>query len=145
MPTGVSDVGYKIEKKLCTLRAQFLFLQLRLKKKHTHDADEAKAKYDNDIQKLEDEKEGIISESREKGYREYAQIVANAKVEAGSIIEDAKKTAQIESERQRRIYEAEITDMVVNAASKIAAGSHSEQQDNELYNRFIDEAGDEEK
>ena len=35
--------------------------------------------------------------------------------------------------------------MVVNAASKIAAGSHSEQQDSELYNRFIDEAGDEEK
>ena len=111
----------------------------------SHDADEAKAKYDNDIQKLEDEKEGIISESREKGYHEYAQIIANAKVEAGSIIDDAKKTAQIESERQRRIYEAEITDMVVNAASKIAAGSHSEQQDNELYNRFIDEAGDEDK
>ena len=36
----------------------------------SHDADEAKAKYDDDIQKLEDEKESIISESREKGYHE---------------------------------------------------------------------------
>ncbi len=113
--------------------------------KKSSDADAAKAKYDADVRKLEEEKENIISESREKGYHEYAQIVANAKVEAGTIIEDAKKTAKLESERQRRIYEAEITEMVVSAASKIAAGSHSEQQDSELYNRFIDEAGDEEK
>ena len=91
------------------------------------------------------EKPSVAKAFGEALAHEYAQIVANAKVEAGNIIEDAKKTAKLESERQRRIYEAEITDMVVSAASKIAAGSHSEQQDNELYNRFIDEAGDEEK
>lgn len=112
--------------------------------KKSRDASAAKAKYDGNIQKLEEEKENILIESREKGYQEYAQIVAKAKVEAGGIIDDARKAAKIESERQRRVYEAEITEMVVDAASKIAAASHSEQQDSELYNKFIDEAGDEE-
>ena len=47
----------------------------------------------------------------------------------------------MENERKRTAFEAELTDMVLDAASRISAGVHSESFDRDLYERFI-EAGE---
>lgn len=105
-------------------------------------ADLSKAEYESNLSKLNDEREALLTESKEKGYKEYSKIVANAKIEADSILDDAVKDAASEKKRQKKIYESELTEMVVSAASKISAASHSEESDRELYNRFINEAED---
>ena len=57
------------------------------------------------------------------------------------IITEAKHNAEAESERVKETYAAQLADMVVDAASKIAATKHSTEEDMELYEKFINEAG----
>ena len=87
------------------------------------EAEEMKAKYEGD-----------------KGYHEYENIIANANKKASEILEDARRDAKLENQKQRAQFEAEITDMVLSAASKISATAHTVQTDRELYDRFIEEA-----
>ncbi len=109
--------------------------------KKLQDADAAKAKYEDSVKQVELEKEKILSDTREKANEEYNNIISKARSDSEAMVEKAKKDAAIEADRQKKAYEAELTDMVVDAASRIAAGSHSEAMDLELYDRFISEAG----
>ena len=104
------------------------------------EAEEMKAKYEGDRKALDAQKSQVIQDARDKGYHEYENIIANANKKASEILEDARRDAKLENQKQRAQFEAEITDMVLSAASKISATAHTVQTDRELYDRFIEEA-----
>ena len=106
----------------------------------TKKALETKKEYEDKIALADEEKEQILADIKKQGYDEYDRIVNDAKKKGEKIITEAKHNAEVENERAKEVYAAQLTDMVIDAASKIAATKHSTQDDRELYDKFINEA-----
>ena len=102
---------------------------------------EAKKDYEDKIAHVDEEKEHILADIKKQGYAEYERIVGDARKKGDQIIVEAKHNAEVENERAKEVYAAQLTDMVIDAASKIAATKHSAADDKELYDKFINEAG----
>ena len=100
-----------------------------------------KKEYEDKIANVDEEKEQILADIKKQGYAEYERIIGEAKKKGDKIIVEAKHNAEVENERAKEVYAAQLTDMVIDAASKIAATKHSAADDKELYDKFINEAG----
>ena len=100
-----------------------------------------KKEYEDRIALADEEKEQILADIKKQGYDEYERIVGDAKKRGEQIITEARHNAEVENERAKEVYAAELTDMVIDAASKMAATKHSTADDMELYEKFISEAG----
>nr|WP_297765125.1 ATP synthase F0 subunit B [uncultured Butyrivibrio sp.] len=107
----------------------------------TQKALDTKKEYEEKIALADEEKEQILADIKKQGYDEYERIVSDAKKKGEQIIIEAKHNAEVENERAKEVYAAQITDMVIDAATKIAATKHSATDDRELYDKFIIEAG----
>lgn len=105
-------------------------------------AAELKREYEDKLSVQEAEKDKVMSEAREKGYAQYNEIITNAHKEADTIIEEARVHAKADAERERAKYLAELSDVVIDAAAKIAANSHTAEGDSSLYDAFIENAFD---
>ena len=108
--------------------------------KAIEEARAAKKEYEQKIALADEEKVQILSDIKKKGYEEYERIVTDARKKGDEIITEAKYTAKVEAQRAKAAYSAELKDMVIEAATKIAASKHSDADDAELYDKFIDEA-----
>ena len=102
---------------------------------------ETKKEYEQRIALADEEKEQILADIKKQGYDEYERIVGDARKKGEQIITEARHNAEVENDRAKEVYAAELTDMVIDAASKIAATKHSTADDRELYEKFISEAG----
>ncbi|MDC7293938.1 MULTISPECIES: ATP synthase F0 subunit B [unclassified Butyrivibrio] len=105
------------------------------------EAKKTKAEYLQRIELADEEKEQILADIKKQGYDEYERIVNDARRKGEQIVTEAKHNAEVENERVKEVYAAQLADMVVEAASKIAATKHSTENDRELYDKFISEAG----
>ncbi len=105
------------------------------------EAKKTKAEYLQRIELADEEKEQILADIKKQGYDEYERIVNDARRKGEQIVTEAKHNAEVENERAKEVYAAQLADMVVEAASKIAATKHSTENDRELYDKFISEAG----
>ena len=106
----------------------------------TQKALDTKKEYEEKIALADEEKEQILADIKKQGYDEYERIVNDAKKKGEQIITEAKHNAEVENERAKEIYAAQLTDMVLDAASEIAETNHSTQGDREVYDKFINEA-----
>ncbi|AOZ96605.1 ATP synthase F0 subunit B [Butyrivibrio hungatei] len=140
---------YFIAKKFLFQRIDNIFMQrkeevdeaTKAADKATQEAINTKKEYEKKIELADEEKEQILSDIKKQGYDEYERIVNDAKKKGEQILIEAKHNAEVENERAKEVYAAQLTDMVIDAASKIAATKHSTQDDLELYDKFISEAG----
>ncbi|MCR5672018.1 MAG: F0F1 ATP synthase subunit B [Butyrivibrio sp.] len=105
------------------------------------EAQNTKREYEEKITLAEEEKEQILSDIKKQGYEEYDKIILSAKQKSEQIVTEARHNAEVEERRAKEALAMELTDVVVDAASKIAATKHSTADDIELYNKFINEAG----
>ena len=104
------------------------------------EAKRTKAEYEQRIELADEEKEQILADIKKQGYDEYERIIDDARKKGEQIITEAKHNAEVEAYRSRDKFAADIKDMVIDAASKIAATKHSSEDDSNLYDKFIDEA-----
>ncbi len=109
--------------------------------KAIEEARAVKKEYEEKISMADEQKEQIFADIKKQGYEEYDRIVSDARKKSDMIIVEAKHNAEAEAKRAKEIYAAQLTDVVIGAASKIAATKHSEAEDRELYDKFINEAG----
>ncbi|MBQ4417244.1 MAG: ATP synthase F0 subunit B, partial [Butyrivibrio sp.] len=79
------------------------------------EAEALKKSYENQLAALEAGKQQEMQSAKERGLFAYEQIVKNAEKEAEKILEDAREDAFMENERKRTAFEAELTDMVLDA------------------------------
>ncbi len=99
---------------------------------------EEKKKYEVCQAQIEEEKKKAIEEAQETARAEYQQIVDDAHKQAGNIVADAKKAAQLEREKNVGRFEQEIKSLLIDAAAK----SMNNADDGKLYNQFLDKAGE---
>ena len=105
------------------------------------EAKSTKREYERKMSQAEEQKDEILVAIKKQGYDEYERIVMDARKKGDQIITEARHNAQAEAEKVREEYAGELKDMVIDAASKIAATKHSAADDSELYDKFISEAG----
>lgn len=108
--------------------------------KATREAKAAKKEYEKKIALADEEKEQILSDIKKLGYEEYEKIVMDARKTGDRIVKEARQNARAEAEKERELHADELKDMVIDAASKIAATKHSSEDDSLLYDKFINEA-----
>lgn len=100
-------------------------------------ADEEKAKYEEAVSKAEEEKNSIIKEGRAQAGAERDKIIADAKNEASGIVETAKKDAEEARKRIMLKGAEELTELVSQAAGKIAQTKEDPEADSRLFDDFI--------
>lgn len=87
---------------------------------------------------MEEEKKQILKDAKQSAQEEYQHIVADAKEEARKLVEEAKKDAALEHEKSMKCMEQEIKSMLLETASR----SMNEKADKNLYDQFLEKAGD---
>ena len=101
-------------------------------------ADEERTKYEQAMSQAEDEKNSIIKEGREQAGAEREKIIGDARNEASNIIETAKKDAEDAKKRIMMKGAEEISELVSQAAGKIAQTKEDPEADSRLFDEFIE-------
>ena len=82
-----------------------------------------------------------MKKAQEDARAAYQQIVEEANRKAGQIIEDSQKTAELEHSKMVSRAEKEIRSLLFSAASE---GMQKEEDNSELYDKFLTKAGESE-
>ena len=101
-------------------------------------AQESKAQYETLLGEAKSEKEKIVAEARKEASAAYSRIVSEAKDKAGTIVEKAQTDAEKEKNAILEQADAEVRDMVLTAAAKMAGAAEGEDTDHALYDRFLE-------
>ena len=106
------------------------------------DAKEAQAKescekYEALLHDAQSEKDRIVAEAHTQAGKEYGRIVDEAKRTAGGIVENAKEDARKEKNAMMQQADAQIREMVITAAAKVAGEASGSDSDRKLYDAFL--------
>lgn len=105
-------------------------------------ADEYVKQYEDKLANVESEKKQIILEARKTADTHYQKIIAEAHEDAKTIQENAIAEATIEKNKIISSAKKEIADMVVEATAKVIGGRTGADIDSQLFDDFIDKAGE---
>lgn len=81
-------------------RDEMIKTQLETAKKTEQDAMQLKAQYENSLNDAHDESLRIVENSKARAQEEYSRIVKEADEQAGKIIDNARKTVELDREKQ---------------------------------------------
>ena len=96
-------------------------------------AGEQKQKYEALQSSIQDEKTKVMQKAQEDAREAYRQIVDEANRKAGEIMEDSRKTAELEHTKMVERAEKEIRSLLFEAASE---GMQKKDNNSELYDKF---------
>lgn len=105
-------------------------------------AEEIRKQYEDSVRGAAEEKAAILSEAKVKAAAEYERILDAAKQDAGKVLSDAQRAADLEQKKKIQEAQEQIADLVVAATAKLVASKASEETDRELYNQFLLKAGE---
>lgn len=100
-------------------------------------AQELKAQYEESIRTIDAENARKVADAQAKAGQEYDRIIADANKKSEGIVAAARDRAKLAAEEERQLAEADIADMLKDAARKQAEG----EDDHALYDQFLNEAG----
>lgn len=83
-------------------RDEMIKTQLETAKKTEQDAMQLKAQYENSLNDAHDESLRIVENSKARAQEEYSRIVKEADEQAGKIIDNARKTVELDREKAVR-------------------------------------------
>ncbi len=134
---------FKPIKKTLDKRKELIDKQFKDAEDAQRQADEIKAKYQNELDGVEEEKKQILVSARANAKNEYNKIIDKAQSDADKIKTDAKKLSDFETEKARRAVKEEIAALAMETAEKVVGKSASPQLDSKLYDEFLNESSDE--
>ncbi len=103
----------------------------------------AKKQYEDSLANAEETRKQVIKEARESADVEYKRIISDAEKTAKQVKDEAVLDAENQKAQILKKAEREIADMVVDATVKVVGGKKGAEVDKSLYDKFLDEAGDE--
>ena len=103
-------------------------------------ARDLKQQYEDSMAKIDTERQEKLEAVRLQASSEYDEIIGNAREKADKIIAEAKIEAQRQAEQKQHEMEAEVAMLVAKAAYKIAASKDSVENNQKLYDTFLEDA-----
>lgn len=102
--------------------------------------DDYKARLDG----VDEERNQMILEAKHSAKKEYDKILDRARTDADRVKSEAKKTAQLETEKARLAVNEQIAALAMETAQKVVCQQASAELDSSLYDKFLNESSDEE-
>ena len=103
-------------------------------------ANALKKQYEDTMAQVDAERQEKLEKTRLQATSEYDEIIGNAREKATKIIADAKIEAQRQAEQKQHEMEEEVAMLVAKAAYKIAASKDSVENNQKLYDTFLEDA-----
>jgi len=100
------------------------------------------AEYDRKLAKASEEIEGIYQEIRREGEIERDRIVANAKVMAEKIQQDAEKSAALEVSKARIALRQEAARMAIEIAEELLKKGFTAEDQSRLVDEYMQKVGE---
>ena len=103
-------------------------------------ANALKKQYEDTMAQVDAERQEKLEKTRLQATSEYDEIIGNAREKATKIIADAKIEAERQAEQKQHEMEEEVAMLVAKAAYKIAASKDSVENNQKLYDTFLEDA-----
>ena len=115
-------------------RDEMIKTQLETAKKTEQDAMQLKAAHDESLR--------IVENSKARAQEEYSRIVKEADEQAGKIIDNARKTVELDREKAVRGMEKEVANLALVAVSKMLGEQKNAAANQALYGQFLSQVGE---
>lgn len=128
--------------KILDKRADIIQKQFSDADKAQKDAENLKQEYENSLLNAKQESAAIVDDARTKARTEYDRIISNAGQEADKLMDKARQDIELERKKSMQSLESEIADLVISATTKVVGEKNTEENNRELYDKFITEMGE---
>lgn len=129
--------------KMMAAREELLQKQFEEAEATRQKAEELKATYQASLDRAQEESEEIIAQAKTKAQKEYDSIIKSADEDASKLIEKAQEKIAAEKAETMRNMKSEIAVMVMGATAKIMEQSFDKEKNQQFYDEFLAEAGEE--
>lgn len=100
-----------------------------------------KSKYEQALKASESDSMDILQDAKQRALEEQARIITAAKEDSLRIVNDAKKTMELERKLSQQDMQAEISELAILAAAKIIQKNMDDQVNHRIIQEFLTEVG----
>ncbi len=101
-----------------------------------------KEQYEAALVGARSESSKIVADARQSAKAEYDRVMQEANRDAGALMENAQKTIELEKAKAMHDLKSQVAGLALEAARKVTGKCDHSQEDIELYDQFLSEAGD---
>lgn len=139
---GGSFFFFNPARKFLEKRKQGIADDINSAKKDREEAERLKAEYEDKLKDVDSQVEEIMSEARKRALANENRIVADAREEAGKIVDNANREAALEKQKIANEVKEEMVNVASMMAGKIVAASMSEAERKVLLDETLKEMGE---
>ena len=139
---GGSFFFFNPARKFLEKRKQGIADDIEAAKKEKEEAERLKTEYVDKLKNVDAEVEGILSDARQRALANENRIVADAREEAGKIIDNAHREANLEKLKVADEVKEEVINVAEAMAGKIVASSMSEADQKRLLDETLKGIGE---
>ena len=139
---GGSFFFFNPARKFLEKRKQGIADDIEAAKKEKEEAERLKGEYEDKLKNVDAEVEGILSDARQRALANENRIVADAREEAGKIIDNAHREANLEKLKVADEVKEEVINVAGAMAGKIVASTMSEAEQRRLLDETLKGIGE---
>ena len=139
---GGSFFFFNPARKFLEKRKQGIADDIEAARKEKEEAERLKVEYEDRLKNVDAEVEGILSDARQRALANENRIVADAREEAGKIIDNAHREANLEKLKVADEVKEEVISVAEAMAGKIVASSMSEADQKRLLDETLKGIGE---
>ena len=139
---GGSFFFFNPARKFLEKRKQGIADDIEAARKEKEEAERLKTEYEDRLKNVDAEVEGILSDARQRALANENRIVADAREEAGKIIDNAHREANLEKLKVADEVKEEVISVAEAMAGKIVASSMSEADQKRLLDETLKGIGE---
>ena len=139
---GGSFFFFNPARKFLEKRKQGIADDIESARKEKEEAERLKSEYEDKLKNVDTEVEGILSDARQRALANENRIVADAREEAGKIIDNAHREANLEKLKVADEVKEEVINVAGVMAGKIVASSMNEADQKRLLDETLKGIGE---
>ena len=139
---GGSFFFFNPARKFIDKRKQSIADDIEAAEKEKSEAERLKNEYEEKLKNVDAEVEGILSDARQRALANENRIVADAREEAGKIIDNAHREANLEKQKVADEVKKEVINVAEAMAGKIVAASMSDADQRRLLDETLKGMGE---
>ena len=101
-----------------------------------------KEQYEAALVGARDESSKIVADAKLSAKSEYDRVMKDAQKDAASLLENAEKNIALEKEKAMLDLKSQVAGLAMEAARKVTGQRDYSEDDLALYDKFLEEAGD---
>lgn len=139
---ALSYFVWKPVKKVMDDREQHIHAEINDAEQRKEESDRIKAENDELLKKTQSEISEMMDNAKEQAKKEQEAIIHDANTRANQLITDAKADVENEKEKAVRDINDQVAELSVLIAQKMISKEISQEEQEELVTKYIQEAGD---